>query len=185
MKATHKDHEVLVGFNKVELISGQFVFGRKVASEETGLSEQEIRTCLRNLTKLGNLTIKSTNRYSVITIVNWGDYQVEQCESTNTSTGSQPAGNQQVTTYKNERTKEQKKKPIKNKYLDCVLLTEEEHTKLKVLFPSTLDERIAKLDEYVMSVGKKYKSHYHTILTWARKDGWNGEPETDRDLSQY
>lgn len=33
------------------------------------------------------------------------------------------------------------------------------------------DRRIETLSEYIASKGKKYKSHYATILSWARKDG--------------
>ena len=31
-------------------------------------------------------------------------------------------------------------------------------------------EYIDRVDNYVGSTGKKYKSHYHTILSWHRKD---------------
>jgi hypothetical protein len=77
--------------------------------------------------------------------------------------------------------------PEKDKYLDEVYLKKEEYEKLKVLFPSSLDEKIAVLSGYIMSRGlqKKYKDHYATILNFARRDGWDGKPETDRDLSQY
>jgi hypothetical protein len=77
--------------------------------------------------------------------------------------------------------------PKKDKYLEEVYLKPEEHEKLKVLFPSSLDTKIQVLNGYIASQGlqKKYKDHYATILNFARRDGWDGKPETDRDLSQY
>jgi hypothetical protein len=48
-----------------------------------------------------------------------------------------------------------------------VLLTEEEYHKLE---ESNLLPYIEKLSSYIASKGKKYKSHYATILTWSRKD---------------
>ena len=57
---------------------GQFIFGRKVASKETGLTEREIRTIIAFLIKCGNLTIKTTNKFSIITIVNWSIYQPQK-----------------------------------------------------------------------------------------------------------
>jgi len=75
LKATHREHSVIVGLQTVKLSPGQFIFGRKKASEETGLTEREIRTILDYLKKSGNLTIKTTNKFSVITIVNWDIYQ--------------------------------------------------------------------------------------------------------------
>lgn len=50
-----------------------------------------------------------------------------------------------------------------------VLLTDEEYQKLQSRFPD-YKERIESLSEYISSKGKKYKSHYAAILTWARKD---------------
>lgn len=81
LKATHKPVTVTVGFQQVPLQAGQFVFGRKKAAEETGLSEREIRTCLEFLKKAGSLTIKPTNKFSIITIVNWHIYQNTKVES--------------------------------------------------------------------------------------------------------
>jgi hypothetical protein len=75
LKATWKEREMLVNFQVVKLFPGQFIFGRVSASHELKMSERSIRTCLDKLKNMGNLTIKTTNRYSVISIVNWGIYQ--------------------------------------------------------------------------------------------------------------
>ena len=60
-------------------------------------------------------------------------------------------------------------KKEKSKYgeFENVLLTEEEYHKLE---ESNLLPYIEKLSSYIASKGKKYKSHYATILTWSRKD---------------
>uniref|UniRef100_A0A6M3JJF1 Uncharacterized protein n=1 Tax=viral metagenome TaxID=1070528 RepID=A0A6M3JJF1_9ZZZZ len=61
--------------------------------------------------------------------------------------------------------------PLKNKFLDFVLLAPEEHTKLVVQFGEQgANDRIGRLNDYIGSKGAKYASHYHTILNWARKD---------------
>jgi len=75
MKATHRHHKQIVGWQTVELKPGQFVFGRKKAAQDLCLTERKIRTCLKKLENLGNLTIYATNKYSVISIVNWESYQ--------------------------------------------------------------------------------------------------------------
>lgn len=51
-----------------------------------------------------------------------------------------------------------------------VKLSEEELEKLKVRFPYDWQERIERLSSYMSSKGKRYKSHYATILNWARKE---------------
>jgi biotin operon repressor len=77
MKATSDDITVMMGYQEVRLKSGQFVFGRKRAAAETGLSEQTVRTCLDCLRKMGSLNIESTNNFSILTIEKWDLYQGE------------------------------------------------------------------------------------------------------------
>ena len=54
---------------------GQVVTGLKRIRKDTGLSIQSIRTCIERLKSTGEITIKSTNKYSIITIRNYNQYQ--------------------------------------------------------------------------------------------------------------
>jgi len=68
------------------------------------------------------------------------------------------------------------KKTHKRKYFEFVFLSGNENKKLISKFGETgTKEWIEKLNEYIGSKGKKYKSHYHTILTWARKETTRGQ----------
>lgn len=51
-----------------------------------------------------------------------------------------------------------------------VLLSEQELNKLKTRFGEESGKYIERLSNYIASSGKRYKSHYATILTWAEKD---------------
>lgn len=64
-----------------------------------------------------------------------------------------------------------KKVAEKHRYGDYkhVLLTDDEFEKIKAKFPDW-ERRINDLDYYLGSKGKSYKSHYMTILKWARDD---------------
>lgn len=64
----------------------------------------------------------------------------------------------------------------KSKYgeFNNVMLTEEEYAKLE---KSNLLPYIEKLSSYIASKGKKYKSHYATILNWSRKESNGNVPE--------
>jgi hypothetical protein len=75
LKASHREFDAIVGLQLVRLMPGQFIFGLKKASSETRLTIREIRTILDFLRKAENLTIKTTNKYSIITIINWHIYQ--------------------------------------------------------------------------------------------------------------
>lgn len=96
---------------------GQLVTGRKALAAQTGLSEQTVRTSLNRLKSTNEITIASTNKFSVITIVNYGKFQdvPEMPTSTLTSnlTNNQPAANQQLTTNEQEKQGEQGIKPRK------------------------------------------------------------------------
>lgn len=78
MKASHKDHKQLVGRQIVELKKGQFVFGRKRASEELRLKESTVRDYIKLLENLQTIVVSSDNKFSVITVVNWAVYQSDE-----------------------------------------------------------------------------------------------------------
>ena len=94
LKASYKERETLIGDSIVQLEQGQFVTGRKALARDLNLSEQQVRTLISKLEKLKILHTKSTNKYSVVTVMNWEVYQ----NPTSSSTNNQPATNQQSTT---------------------------------------------------------------------------------------
>lgn len=70
---------------------------------------------------------------------------------------------------KDKETLEDSKKPFGE--TGMVLLTSEEHEKLLVkLGERKTAEYITRLENYIGSKGKKYKSHYHTILSWTTNE---------------
>lgn len=62
-----------------------------------------------------------------------------------------------------------------------VKLTDEEYEKLK---EANLLPYIEKLSSYIASKGKKYKSHYATILNWSRKEQKTTPNWFDKDQEQ-
>ena len=108
LKASHKERKIMVGYQSVLLKPGEFIFGRKMASKELHLSERNIRTNVNFLEKSENVTIKTTNKFSILSIVNWNIYQSERPtndqQNDQQTTNKRPANDQQTTTYKNIRT---------------------------------------------------------------------------------
>lgn len=76
---------------------GQLVTGIKRLSSQIGLTEQQTRTALKKLQSTNEITIKPTNKYSVITVVNWEKYQGMLDEATSKSTNKQQTNNNQIT----------------------------------------------------------------------------------------
>ena len=83
LKATHKEREQLVGQQIVKLKKGDFVFGRKQAAEELKMTESTIYKYIKLLEKLQMISIKSNNKFSVVSIEKWEDYQIEELKSNN------------------------------------------------------------------------------------------------------
>ena len=149
-------------------------------------------TKLDQIIYTNELTVKSNTRYSVITVLKYNDYQTNDTPLDNQMTNKRHASDTPATTTNKDKKekndnksikKDTKKKPIpKTKYLDFVLLTDEEYNKLKEKFNSKLDYHIENLNNYIGSTGKKYKSHYHTILNWNRK---NNTPRSSEEPNKY
>ena len=72
----------------------------------------------------------------------------------------------------------------KNIHMEFVFLTAEEYQKLIDKFgeKQTL-EKITELNDGIGSKGYKYKSHYHTILSWDRKNGKSEPNQRKRPIT--
>ena len=75
LKARHEAGTATVGQQQVDLEAGQFIFGRFKASTEIGYPESTVWRLMKTLERAGMVNIKPTNKFSVVTIVNWGLYQ--------------------------------------------------------------------------------------------------------------
>lgn len=117
---------------------------------------------------------KNTTRYNNICERNKNN--IEKRYSTKSTSGNSGTIQSTKSTNTNinnniNNNKPKKKEIKKNKYLDYVLFAEEEYEKLLERFgKEDLDDRIEKLNHYIGSKGVRYKSHYHTILSWSKKD---------------
>ena len=87
------------------LKAGQFITSYKSLSEELGFSIQQVRTAIKKLESTEEITSKSTNKYTIITVMNWENYQVEE-ESSNTVSNN-PTTNEQQTDNKQTTNEQQ------------------------------------------------------------------------------
>lgn len=172
-KATHTDHEQLVGLQIVKLKPGQFVFGRHVAAEQLNLKETSVYKYMKLLESLGNISINSNNKFSVVTVENWEKFQCDDDDEEQQSDNKGTTKEQQSDTNKNgKKGKKGKNNIIRHKHgtYDNVLLSDEDFTKLLEEFPMDYKDRIERLSEYMKSTGKSYKDHLATIRNWARRE---------------
>ena len=110
-------------FQGYEIPKGSLVTGYTALSEQLGISRQSVRTAIKHLKSTGEITLKVTRRFSIITIVNWEKYQGYE-EGANTQTNTQTNtlltpyqhSTNTIKEYKNIRNKEEKKESPKNQF---------------------------------------------------------------------
>ena len=115
-------------WNGIIIERGQCVISVKSLAESCGLSVQNVRTALANLQTNGCLAVKSTNKFSIVTICNYEIYQgvgsgnqqtshIEAKEQTNNYIRSKEGSIEKVTTSsKDVFSGESKKTSLKESY---------------------------------------------------------------------
>lgn len=139
-------------------------------------SKWDCEKAMKYLTKEKMVTTTKTTRGLIITICNYAYYQdpnnYESHNEDHTKTTREP---QTPAMIEKKLKKEEKKR-----YADFVLLTDAEYQKLIDQFGAEgAKDRIAALNVGIGSKGYKYKSHYHTILSWERN---NERPVTKKTV---
>ncbi len=159
LKASHSERDQLIGDSIVALKAGQWATGRKAISRDTGLTEQNVRTAISKLEKLGILTIKVTVKYSIFSISNWDSYQQDNQQVTS----KQPASNQQVTTINNVKNEKNVKEYIYQQIADAY----------NEVFPHL---------PQVVKVSQKRKSHISASINEFKKDFGFDNPDNWKSL---
>ena len=90
-------------FQGIDIPRGSFVTGLPTLSKETGLSVQQVRTCIKRLISTGELTDKSYSKFRVITVNNYNSYQDINRITNRQLTGNQQATNRQLTTIEQKK----------------------------------------------------------------------------------
>lgn len=75
--------------------AGQFITSLNHLAKETGLTERQIRTCIKKLKSTNDIDTQTTNRNTMIIIKNWNKWQTERQTKRQTS-------DTQVTTNNND-----------------------------------------------------------------------------------
>ena len=158
---------------------GEYVTSLPSLADQTSLTIQQARTALDHLKSTGEITDRKTNRYRVITIVNYDRYQIDNRQNNRPSTGDQQADQQQ---YKKD----------KNNKNNIIPLSRNKESKFT---PPTADD-VRKYCEEIMVYGfnaemfidyyesrgwmigkNKMKSWKAAVRTWLRRDEERREQE--------
>jgi hypothetical protein len=180
IKANFKDGS----FQGIECKKGSFITSLKHLSDETNISIQTIRTCLKKLQLTKEINVKSTNKLTQITICNYDSYQQETDETNKQLTNKQQTTNKQLTTI--EEYKESKEsKEIKyiysfDEFWD-LYDKKNDRKKCSDKFNKLTGEQLKKIKE-VLPIYIKSKpdvTFRKNPFTWLNGECWNDEKKNE------
>lgn len=103
LRANYKDSE----YKGVKIPAGACVFGYNAWAKELGLSVRQVRTAITHLKSTGEVTIKTTSKFSVVSLVKWEFWQIEEgratSKTTSRATSKRQASDKQATTSKDSK----------------------------------------------------------------------------------
>jgi hypothetical protein len=173
--ANYKDSQVLIRGIYVEVKRGQVVAGEEFLAHRWKWSRDKVRRFMSHLESetIQQIRQQKSNVITLITIVNWENYQSDNTtDDTTNKTANNTTEKQQTIQQKNilKNSKEdiRNTKKVYGEF-NNILLTEDEYRKLTERFGAAdCCRRIDDLSMGISSKGYKYKSHYATILSWDR-----------------
>jgi len=137
-------------------------------------NEKAIQGCLEQLHDVGLLTLYVIDDNQYLEYTRYNDFQVlnPDREANSKIPAPTPDNSRELKTPKSNISKVKLNlNEDKDKYLDFVFLSKDEHRKLVEEFGiKGTEKRIKNLNIGIGSKGYRYDSHYFTILSWDRKD---------------
>lgn len=105
-------------FKGVPVPRGSFVSSIGKLANETGLTEREIRTAISHLKTTGEVTSKTTNKFTVFSVVKYDLYQANDKQNVSQEPSKRHSNDIQTTTIeeKKERKKGNKQKNTKKEF---------------------------------------------------------------------
>ena len=113
-RANHQINKFPFNGKDIEIKRGQFITGIQKAIKEIPITAQNYRTAIDYLKSTSRITTQSTNKFTIISIVKYEEYQRETNNLTSKLTGKltnhQQTTNKPLTTNKNDKNEKNDKK---------------------------------------------------------------------------
>lgn len=111
LRASYKDQK----YKGIDIKRGEFIIGLTKFSKFLNVSKMQLRTALKKLEKTSCITLKTTHKYTIISICNYDDYQNYEALKKHTK---QHNNNTEITLDNNKNKENKKNNKNKNKYSD-------------------------------------------------------------------
>ena len=151
---------------------GQLVTSVATISEETKLSTQQVRTSLNRLKSTNEITSKTTNRFTFVTVCKYESYQLyEEVEQQTKQQALQQTNNKQIT---NKQQQLKNNKNIRNNKKESILTNvriDEKATDAPVVATTTTDDMELRKEKFYQSL-VPYVAKYGKDMVRAFYDYW-------------
>lgn len=192
-----EQHDTVCYGKVIHLKPGQIATGRKKIAQCTDLNENKVYRALTVLKSLGNIEIKATNKYSIITVVNWDKYQEENGKRTsieqqtnNKTTAEEQQDDSKRTQHKNGKNGKKEKNIYICSFFQSVWdeypkklgknkVTKVAMEQLEEAGEATVMSAVRRYVEKIKRDGtdEKYIMHGSTFFNGAWRDYVSSEPE--------
>ncbi len=102
-KAFYVKKNIIIGRSEIEVMPGQFPCSRQNASAELNLTESKFYRILKLLEKMGSITIKSNNKFTLICVEKWDFFQSGKSHCEQQMNNKRTTNEQQTNTIKKEK----------------------------------------------------------------------------------
>lgn len=151
---------------------GQLVTSVATIIEETKLSTQQVRTSLNRLKSTNEITSKTTNRFTLVTVCKYESYQLyEEAEQQTKQQALQQTNNKQIT---NKQQQLKNNKNIRNNKKESILTNvriDEKATDAPVVATTTTDDMELRKEKFYQSL-VPYVAKYGKDMVRAFYDYW-------------
>jgi biotin operon repressor len=200
IRCNHSD----ANWRGIEVKKGQFITSYNSLADENGVSIQTIRTHLKRLKKTGELTIKTTNKYTMITVCNYGSYQDSETadnkqtnkQANKQTTNKQQTTNRQLTTDKNDKknNNNNNEKNFLEQQIKIEKKPNEIEKELRNYFNSNTDAKVSLFENLESGSGKTFTMDEKTAVVkrltvfsndYALRKNWDSNEATETKIIRF
>jgi uncharacterized phage protein (TIGR02220 family) len=163
LHANHEDGK----YRGIEIPMGSMTTSQGKIAERTGLTVRQVRTVLDRLSLSGEVTVKTNNKFSMISITNWEKYQCDDRQNASRESVKCQSDVSLMSTSKNLRNKE-----IKNTVIENPGLFEVEPLQIETESPEELPVKILTALNAICFRNFRYNKFNAKLINARLKEGF-------------
>ena len=181
LNANYSNKRVWVNGQEVEVKRGQLLTSRKAISDKTGVTQSKIYRILSRYESEHQIEQQKTNKYTIITIVNYEEYQKSEQQTEQQMNNKRTTDEQQMNTNNNDNNvnndNKYKKKNKKEKFVKPTVEEVQNYIQEKNLKVNA-EGFIDYYEANGWLVGKNHMKDWKaTLRNWNRRQGGTDKPE--------